>query len=609
MAPCDRCGQPARRVSTAERVAVDLDLDRPTLLLVTVGVHRCAACRHYFRGQPPFLRPDACYTNRVVAAAVAAVCRDGMALRRVPDRFARDFWIQPSAGTIRRWCRAYRATFDFVGDYQPWVVREFSGVLCVDEVYQGGLALLLAVDPAAPDGDRLVGYQLVHGRVDATTVEGFLARLREAGIEPDEVITDGSSLYPAVLAKVWPAAAHQLCLFHEGRRVTRAALEALQAARKALPTPPALPTRGWGGPLRPSPPTEDPDDPAHQRWQVRQATRQAGIAEVHALAARGASQRSIATRLGLHRRTVRAWVRLPPPGAVPEDLAATWREARVPDEATMRRERRTARWEAIQRLAREGRSCRAIARQVGVHRVTVGKWLRDGPPRLDEPASPIGDEGASRVAQADVGDAAEGARSALPAPPAPWRRWEEVREVREALTQHRFLLLRRHDDLSPEQRAQVAALLASPLGPSLAVAHRFVQDWYALWHDEAGERRIPTDAQARYEAWRNDPDYRAVPTLRRALARMTDERFAHLGAFLHRPTWEATNNGAERGGRAFRHRQAPHFNLRAPAAIEGALVVAACQRKAAATAPTPPARGRSGRGRLPSTPRRRAVAA
>jgi hypothetical protein len=32
--------------------------------------------------------------------------------------------------------------------------------------YQDRLALLLAVDPAAPEGDRLVGYQLVHGAVD-----------------------------------------------------------------------------------------------------------------------------------------------------------------------------------------------------------------------------------------------------------------------------------------------------------------------------------------------------------------------------------------------------------------------------------------------------------
>jgi hypothetical protein len=56
------------------------------------------------------------------------------------------------AKMVREWCRAYAAEIDFAVDYQPWVVANFSGILCVDAVYQGDLALLLAVDPAAPDG-------------------------------------------------------------------------------------------------------------------------------------------------------------------------------------------------------------------------------------------------------------------------------------------------------------------------------------------------------------------------------------------------------------------------------------------------------------------------
>ncbi len=134
------------------------------------------------------------------------------------------------------------------------------------------------------------------------------------------------------------------------------------------------------------------------------------------------------------------------------------------------------------------------------------------------------------------------------------------------------------------------------------MARRFLEEWYGIWQDAAGHRRSPADAQARYEAWRTRPEYHAIAALRQVLARMTAERFAQLGAFLHHPAWEATNNGAERSGRAFRHRQAPHFNLRDPAAIEGTIVVAACQRKAAATNPTPPAGARSRRGRQPRPP-------
>ena len=229
--PCDRCGSAARRVWEVARTAIDLDLDAPVLLRVVVSAHQCRGCRHHFRAQPPFLRPDALYTNRIVAKAIQAVFVDGLAFRRVPDRLARDFWVRPTEGMVRAWCRAYSTHLEDQESYLPWVVEEFSGILCVDEVYQGALALLLAVDPAAPSGDRLVGYQLVDGTVGGDDVAAFLRRLKNAGICPEEVITDGSTLYPAILAEIWPTAAHQLCLFHETRHVTDAVAVVVSLAR------------------------------------------------------------------------------------------------------------------------------------------------------------------------------------------------------------------------------------------------------------------------------------------------------------------------------------------------------------------------------------------
>jgi hypothetical protein len=242
--PCDRCGSAARRVWDAARTAIDLDLDAPVLLRVVVSVHHCQVCHHHFRAQPPFLRPDAIYTNRIVAKAVQAVFQDGLAFRRVPDRLARDFWVRPTEGMIRAWCRTYSTQVEGPESYLPWVVEEFSGILCVAEVYQGALALLLAVDPAAPSGDRLVGYQLMDGSVDGAAVAAFLRRLKDAGICPEEVITDNSSLYPAVLAAVWPTAAHQLCLFQETRHITDAVAAVVRLARGSLPTPPPRPRQG-----------------------------------------------------------------------------------------------------------------------------------------------------------------------------------------------------------------------------------------------------------------------------------------------------------------------------------------------------------------------------
>jgi len=299
-APCDRCGQPAPRFSTATRTAVDLDLDQPVLLLVTVGVHHCTPCHHYFRAQPPFLRPDAIYASRVVATAVASVYEDGIARTRVSRRLARDFWVRPSEAMIRRWCRDYARGLDFARDYQAWVIEEFSGVLCVDEVYQEHLALLLAVDPAAPDGDRLVGYQLVQGAVSAATMQGFLERLRATGVDPDEVITDGSPLYPTTLAAVWPTAAHQLCLFHQTRTVTKSVVQVIREIRATVPTPPAR---------RPG---RRPADPA--AGAVGEPDYAQGPAAVRQLHRQGVSIHGIVRQTGFARNTVRRWLRVTPAG-------------------------------------------------------------------------------------------------------------------------------------------------------------------------------------------------------------------------------------------------------------------------------------------------------
>lgn len=578
--PCDRCQHPAPRFSTAHRTAIDLALDHPILLHVTVSVHHCAACQHYFRVQPPFLRPDAIYTNRVVEKAVQSVYQDKMAMRCVSTRLARDFWVQPSEGMIRMWCRTYRTTFDFALDYQPWVVREFSGILCVDEVYQDQLALLLAVDPAAPEGDRLVGYQLVHGSVDAVTVEAFLTRLQAAGIQPDEVVTDGSALYPSVVTKVWPTVAHQLCLFHETRRVTKAVQEVISTARKSIPTPPPGPGRGRSGPIRATPPTDDPSDPVTQRWAGRQAERQRLLAQVHMLARQGHSQRAIARATGLHRQTVKMWLQqevvsveeVVPPAAV------TPTKPLQPARCTADRPALKAQ---VHALAHQGLSYSAIARQTQVHRVTVKAWLQqEAPAALDaEPSTPVVSEAVPDVELLPSEPAAT-----LAPPPAPWTSWDEVRQVREALQEHRFLLLRRPEHLNAEQQAHVAALLESPLGSQLQVARAFLEEWYGLWRDETGQRRTLEEAQARYVVWQTKPEYGAIAPLRRVQERMTPAHFERLSQFLRHPAWEATNNGAERAGRAFRHRQAPHFNLRKPESVEGALIVTACQHKAAATA-------------------------
>ncbi len=151
---CPRCGTTSRRVWDVTRVAIDIDLDQPVVLSFQVSVHVCGTCSRMFRAQPPFLRPRGIYTRRVVEKAIEAVYRDGLAARRVPDRLARDFWVKPSEKMVRLCSCAFAAEVDFSADCQPWVVANFSGILCFDEVYQGELAMPAAQQAPA----RLAPY-------------------------------------------------------------------------------------------------------------------------------------------------------------------------------------------------------------------------------------------------------------------------------------------------------------------------------------------------------------------------------------------------------------------------------------------------------------------
>jgi hypothetical protein len=511
---CPWCAEPARRVWDVSRTAIDIDLGNPVLLLVTVSVHRCVGCKRHFRAQPPFLRPDATYTNRVVEKAVVSVVEDGMAMTRVARRLARDFWVRPSEAMVRHWCRAYAKALDFARDYQDWVVEEFSGVLCVDEVYQDRLALLVAVDPGAPEGDRLVGYQLVHGAVDQGDMKQFLEHLRAVGIEPEQVITDGSALYPSVIAAVWPTAAHQLCLFHETRPVTKAVLQVATDVRAALPEPPRIRRR------RGRPAKQRRDGPTD--------------GDCHTDAGRAGCV-----------RTIRA-------------------------------------------LKRAGVPIRGIVRQTGHSRNTVRQWLRESAELVDE-GSPIDTLAACAVPPVPEIDA----------PPPPWESWHQVREFTDALADHRFLLTRRPDHLTEEDHVLLTGLLDAPAAAPLRIARDFLEEWYAIWRDEQGCRRSPDDARGRYRTWRANPDYITLPALKRATERMDEPRFAKLSRFLEAPTWEATNNGAERMGRLFRHQQAPHFRLRSADSIDDNLRCWAVNRRREATEVDVNDAARSPRGRTP----------
>jgi len=68
------------------------------------------------------------------------------------------------------------------------------------------------------------------------------AHLETKGLKVRGVTTDGSSLYPPVIADVFPGAAHQVCQFHVLKEILQAVLHALAKVRKELKAKqPALP--------------------------------------------------------------------------------------------------------------------------------------------------------------------------------------------------------------------------------------------------------------------------------------------------------------------------------------------------------------------------------
>ncbi len=131
-----------------------------------------------------------------------------------------DFLLELSDGFVYDCLHGKVAQLN-MAKYRLWVVEHFSGTLCVDALHLGRYTLLLATDPL---GDFPVAFALVQ-KNDQPHMRRFLANLKRSGLMPEVVITDGSELYPKLLAELWPEARHQLCVFHLLQDVTGAVLD------------------------------------------------------------------------------------------------------------------------------------------------------------------------------------------------------------------------------------------------------------------------------------------------------------------------------------------------------------------------------------------------
>ena len=124
-----------------------------------------------------------------------------------------------------------------MSEHRRKVLEHFSGTLCVDELHLGRFTLLLATDPLS---DLPVAFALVAAN-DQVHMWRFLKNLKNWGLMPRVVVTDGSNLYPAVIAEFWSDADHQLCVFHVIKDINKLMLDAVRRMQKAMSR------RGKGG--------------------------------------------------------------------------------------------------------------------------------------------------------------------------------------------------------------------------------------------------------------------------------------------------------------------------------------------------------------------------
>jgi Transposase len=208
--PCPHCGKPGRRKRSLKRRIRSLAYRQVAYLDVHYAEYqaRCRCCK-YFRSWPLAVPPKADYDDLVRTAVLDRVLEDGLNVQRTLAALKRDFLLELSEGFVYDCLRWKLAQLDLPA-HRQMVLEKFSGTLCVDELHLGRFTLLLATDPLA---DLPVAFALV-SRNDEPHMRRFLQNIKNAGLLPRVVVTDGSSLYPGVLAEVWPAARHQLCVFH-----------------------------------------------------------------------------------------------------------------------------------------------------------------------------------------------------------------------------------------------------------------------------------------------------------------------------------------------------------------------------------------------------------
>lgn len=228
---CPHCGVKARRVRKWTKTYRDIAYGREAYLWITYGAYECRhGCGKYFVGQTPWAPKRAKYTYAVRDAVINGLVRDRMSYLRLRRRMQEDHLVFLGLGTMFRWFNEAAEQPDFFRQFEEWSGKQFSGVVCIDEVYERKMRIFIATDCL---NDLPLCYML-SDKADEQALDTFLAMLDERGLKPVVAITDGSPLYKASLREHWQGLEHQLCIFHVLKGLNKVIVDEVRAIRRRL---------------------------------------------------------------------------------------------------------------------------------------------------------------------------------------------------------------------------------------------------------------------------------------------------------------------------------------------------------------------------------------
>lgn len=131
--------------------------------------------------------------------------------------------------------------------------------------------------------------------------------------------------------------------------------------------------------------------------------------------------------------------------------------------------------------------------------------------------------------------------------------------------EHQYLIVRKPDDLSEQDKDNLALMLQ--IAPDLTLFRHFNQQFYRLF-----EKGITKQcARARRTRMVTHPLYQTNAFLAKALKKISKDKFDKMIVFLGWENGQRTNNHVERNNRVFRMMQKTRYKRRKPHTIEKAL--------------------------------------